>query len=82
MSNSCLPAFALTAGWENVNPDRREFPLADVVWSAPETGFRVEKLEGAEGSVRFENGRIVVSKTNGYESFTFLIVALVLKGSV
>lgn len=63
-SLSCLPAFALTAGWENVNPDRREFPLADVVWSAPETGFRVEKLEGAEGSVRFENGRIVVSKTN------------------
>lgn len=54
----------VTAGWENVNPERREFPLSEVVWSAPTEGFRVEKLEGAEGSVRFEGGRIFVSKTN------------------
>jgi len=56
---TCLQSFGVTVGWENVNLDRREFPLARVVWSAPSDGFRVEKLEGAEGSVRFEDGRIV-----------------------
>lgn len=58
-------AFAeTTAGWENVSPDRKEFPLARVVWAAPSENLRVEKADGAEGDVRFEGGRIVIRKTN------------------
>lgn len=56
--------FAVTAGWENVNPERKEFPLARVVWTAPAESLRVEKAEGAEGEVRFEGGRIRIRKTN------------------
>ena len=57
-------AGVVTPGWENVDPERREFPLAEVVWSAPADGLKVERLDGAEGDVSFEGGRIVVRKTN------------------
>lgn len=55
---------ATTPGWENVDPNRREFPLSEVVWSAPTGDLAVEMLDGAEGDVSFEDGRIVVRKTN------------------
>ena len=60
----CACALPVTPGWENINPERKEFPLSRVVWTAPREGFRVEKLEGAEGEVRFEKDRIMISKTN------------------
>ena len=66
----CLAAYlpqavsGVTDGWENTNPERKEFPLSEVVWSAPAEALSVAKLEGAEGEVRFEAGRIVIEKTN------------------
>ena len=54
----------VTLGWENVNPNRHEFPLSEVVWSAPTNGLTVEMLDGAEGDVSFDGGRIAIRKTN------------------
>lgn len=51
-------------GWENVNPDRREFPPAKVIWAAPAGGFKVEREDGAEGDVTVSNGVVTIRKTN------------------
>ena len=57
--------FAATAGWENVNPDRTEFPAAKVVWTAPADGFSVVREGGAEGEVLLSGGEVRIKKTNG-----------------
>ena len=55
---------SVTAGWENVNPERREFPAAKVVWTAPAEGFDVRREDGAEGEVSMEGGAIRIKKTS------------------
>ena len=57
-------AAAVTAGWENIDPRRREFPPVKIVWSAPSDGFGVLKEDGAEGDVTVADGVIRISKTN------------------
>ena len=54
----------LTEGWENSNPARREFPATAAVWKMPENGLAVEMVDGAEGSVAFENGTVKIVKKN------------------
>ena len=54
----------VTAGWENINPDRREYPISEVIWSAPTEGLEVQRIGGAEGEVRFVAGKIFIEKTN------------------
>ena len=54
----------LTEGWENSNPARREFPATAAVWKMPENGLAVEMVDGAEGSVAFENGAVKIVKKN------------------
>lgn len=61
---TCVAQGAVTPGWEDVNPSRREVPPAKVVWRAPTTGAAVEKLQGAEGEVVVSNGVVTVRKTN------------------
>ena len=56
--------FVATPGWENVNPQRREFPPAKVVWTAPTEGFDVMREGGAEGEVSFGDGAVRIRKTN------------------
>ena len=43
---------AITPGWDNVNPDRREFPPQKVLWTADLSAAKLECRDGAEGSVR------------------------------
>ena len=57
-----------TAGWENVCPERREFPSTEAVWRANPSvrgDFRVELRDGAKGQVSFGADGIRISKTNG-----------------
>ena len=54
----------VTAGWENSNPDRREFPATAAVWTAPKDGLRVVMSGGAEGDVSFKDGEIKISYKN------------------
>lgn len=61
-----LTAVARTAGWENVNRNRQEFPITTVVWSANPALLIAEKLDGAEGKVSISaDGIIAIDKTNG-----------------
>lgn len=60
-------AAAITAGWENVNPERQEYPLTPLVWQADSSraeDFSVEKCKGAEGEVEFSAAGIRIRKTN------------------
>lgn len=63
-----LPAVAVTtAGWENIDPNRKPLAPARVVWRADfaETNaFEVVRIDGAEGRVSFAGGRLTVRKTN------------------
>ncbi|MBO5940388.1 MAG: hypothetical protein J6R18_04245 [Kiritimatiellae bacterium] len=70
------PAIAVTDGWEDVNPARKEFPPADVAWEADLSGpeyYSIEKRNGAAGYFSVQGGRLRIVKTNK-EGF------LVLKG--
>ena len=58
------PDPTVTAGWENVNRQRCEFPPVKVVWTAPAEGFDVRREDGAEGDVTVEDGAIRIRKTN------------------
>ena len=54
-------------GWRNVDADRREVEPARVYWRSDfgrTNAFAVERLGGAEGTVRFEAGELVIEKTN------------------
>ena len=57
----------LTAGWENKDPDRKEFPTEGVIWRAAgcaDAAFSVIRAGGAEGSVEVKNGVVRIVKTN------------------
>ena len=59
--------FAVTSGWENVNPNRRELAPARIVWQADFSaadGFSLERHEGAEGRIAFSDGALTIEKTN------------------
>ena len=61
-----LAAFAVTGGWENVDPKRSEFPVSRSIWTAresPDPLFRIDKREGAEGEIAVSNGVISIRKT-------------------
>ena len=47
-----LLAAALTPGWDNINPDRREFPPQKVLWRADFDAAKLDLRDGAEGSIR------------------------------
>ena len=66
VSSAIADTIPVTAGWENSNPERREFPATAAVWSAPKDGLRVEMLGGAEGEVFFNGGEIKIRKTNNH----------------
>ena len=60
-------AVPVTAGWENVNPARKEFPPARVLWTAgraTKDDFKIERRDGAEGIVEIEKGVVRIEKTN------------------
>ena len=57
----------LTAGWEDKNPDRREFDEPSVLWRADsfiDKAFNMRKLAGAEGEIKIANGKVTIVKTN------------------
>jgi len=62
--------FAVTAGWENVQPGRAEprLPADRQLWRAdfcrPED-FRLVRRDGAEGLLSFRDGELTIRKTNG-----------------
>ena len=45
-------AAALTPGWDNINPDRKEFPPQKVLWRADLDAAKLELRGGAEGTMR------------------------------
>ncbi len=56
-----------TAGWEDAPEPRRDFPETKVVWRFADTDHRrcrVEKRNGAEGTVEITDGAIKIEKTN------------------
>ena len=58
---------AVTPGWENVNPNRRELEPARIVWKADFStadGFSLERRDGAEGRIAFSDGALTIEKTN------------------
>lgn len=58
---------AVTAGWENICPERREFPETAAVWRADfskKEDFTIRRFQGAEGQVEITPEGIRVSKTN------------------
>ena len=58
---------SVTAGWENVSPERRPFPPAEVLWSADlsrAADFTWELREGASGKVAVTPQGIRIEKTN------------------
>ncbi len=61
------PAFAVTDGWENVDPSRIDPIIADALWKADLSKggeFILERRDGAEGFVEFSGGRMTIRKTN------------------
>lgn len=54
----------VTAGWENINVERGEYPPKQVVWLAPADGFDVSCEDGAQGSATVSDGMVVIRKTN------------------
>ena len=61
------PAFAVTDGWENVDPSRIDPIIADALWKADLSKggeFILERRDGAEGSVEFSGGRMTIRKAN------------------
>ncbi|MBR6588106.1 MAG: hypothetical protein IKK82_11890, partial [Kiritimatiellae bacterium] len=60
----------VTVGWENSNPDRKEFPATAAVWQVPLNGLKVEMTDGAQGDVTFRDGEIKIRKRNGLGRIT------------
>ena len=57
----------VTAGWENKDPARAEFPTVGVLWRAAnciDGAFVAIKVGGAEGQVEVRNGVVTIIKTN------------------
>ena len=62
-------AAALTPGWDSINPDRKEFPPQKVLWRADFGEAKLERRDGAEGSMRVTAGedgtrKLEIVKTN------------------
>ena len=61
--------FAMTDGWDNINPGREEFPVQKVLWTADLSQAKMELRDGAEGSMRVieADGRkaLEIVKANG-----------------
>ena len=58
---------AITAGWENVCPERKEFPPTKIIWRADfsnKDNFKAELRDGAQGQVSFDEDGIRIRKTN------------------
>jgi hypothetical protein len=47
-----LPTAARTAGWDNINPDRKDLPPQKILWTADLAQAKLELRDGAEGSMR------------------------------
>ena len=45
-------AFARTAGWDNICPERKDIPAQKVFWTADMSQARMEARDGAEGTLR------------------------------
>ncbi len=57
----------VTAGWENKDPSRTEFPTYGVLWRADnciDDAFTVIKAGGATGQITVGNGVVTIVKTN------------------
>ena len=69
IASAFLLAAALTPGWENVNPDRKEFPPQKILWTADFAKAKIELRDGAEGTMRVvaRGGRtcLEIVKANG-----------------
>ena len=64
---AALVLAAVTAGWEDVNPDRQEHPPVKVVWRADLTrpdSLTIECRGGASGTMRAVTDGIRLEKTN------------------
>jgi hypothetical protein len=64
-----LPTAARTAGWDNINPDRKDLPPQKILWTADLAQAKLELRDGAEGSMRTvdaDGGKALeIVKTNG-----------------
>ena len=47
---------ALTPGWDNMNPDRKEFPPQKILWRADLDAAKLELRDGADGTMRVVTG--------------------------
>jgi len=64
---------AITAGWENSAPERKEAEVdrGKLLWLADmrlERDFRLLKIDGAEGGIEFRNGELRIHKSNSVGS--------------
>ena len=67
MLSCILLLAAVTAGWENISPDRCEFPVTKVLWRADfsrTNDFTVSLRDGATGRVDIGADGIRIRKTN------------------
>ena len=70
-----ISAFAVTEGWDNINPSRTNLPPQKVYWMADLDSAKLELREGAEGLIRVveESGKkklVIVKKGAGNASAT------------
>ena len=45
-------ASAETEGWDNINPDRKEFPVQKLLWEGDFSAAKLELRDGAKGFVK------------------------------
>ena len=69
VSSFILTANAMTDGWDNINPERKELPPQKVLWTADLSQAKMSLRDGAEGTMRIvdERGKVAIeiAKTNG-----------------
>jgi hypothetical protein len=50
---STVGSFAIeTKGWNNINPERKEFPVQKILWTADLSSVKMDLRDGAKGSIR------------------------------
>ena len=63
------PSLAITDGWDNINPRRRDLPPQKVLWTADLAQAKMELRDGAEGSIRVvdagDGKALEIVKSNG-----------------
>ena len=71
---SMLPLLssAVTEGWTDIGSKRRIAEPGRILWRAPaaDGAFIVERIDGAEGTVAFHDGVIIIDKTNDQGAIT------------